>query len=1124
RISGVSEAQLRQTLMDRRRPPALLTDTLRRLMLTDASQYHALQPRLSVQGRLLARQFDLPAALVEEIVGAATAQELDTITRTARVPLRLAEEARLYQQQVRIARACEGLYQDLDANPDSARLLLHLLETLPEWSAKLRVNLYEGTPDGRLLASIGPDQEPALTLLWRGQLPQAFCQDLLTAIPEFGNATTLRERLQSQPLPPRQRLRKWLGLPAHKPAFRSPMRLADGRIGLPLSGRPDLLLTDDTLLDKLRLLELEDIHAEEALQALYRSGLDRVAVNARLDGLLDEMRQLRESLEPWRPEAGIRERLEQALWQFWRSSLLAELDRPTVRLELWQVPLQDLPPALPAFLRQRVRALLLNDVLPGEEGLQAMALQFPEVGALDIRSGQWSVGLVPMIARAWPRLGSLGLHVPGVVLDEQDLRALAGLPRLRWLDLAGMRIADLPATALDGLTLDFLGLDWLDLRSWPQWLSNAALGRIGELSLMGNRLSEIPGDLLNSADVLARRQRIVLRGNRFSLLSLLDLRLVEVFLRRFSFDLDPSPLIDAQLQAWIEERRQFQRALSEWIEAARATPEPLEYRRRIARSLLGCWRESLNPDSNPLLSLAEVSLDDLPGLLPGFLSARLRRLSLRQFSAEPGSLERFVGQFPHLVEISLVDGALAPAGPPTWLEAFGDLRELVLVRLDMTIDQAAMDVFARLPQLSVLLVDGNRLGEISDMSMFAQHYLTYLGLSQMQIASWPAWLDQMLPGGIERLDLDDNQLAELPERILANRRTPDGVTEISLHNNPLSRDILIRLHTSQHFSRPFSFDLDLPDEIAGLGYEMHTSDSDSEASEPLDNVIEDEDPFTLWHTGEADADARNRQLWNGLAAGGDSAALLGLVSRLRYSADYRSPVTRDDLVQRVWNVLAAAADDSGLRSILDGMAEEPLQQFSENETCPDGIRLEFNQMELTTWTRQALRQITEENRGPALFRLMRSLFRSQALDRIARDNSNGRDEAEVRLAYRLNRGADLQLPLPPRGMLYRGVADIAFGELDQAVSQVLREEAGTALLAFGAQCDFWVAYLREAFAARFAPLKEAYEAAVLGAVDAHPDESPEQTATRIRALEEKFRQDEQALLESLTLDQYLATR
>ncbi|MDR0280158.1 MAG: hypothetical protein LBJ37_19975, partial [Paucimonas sp.] len=32
RISGVSEAQLRQTLMDRRRPPALLTDTLRRLM------------------------------------------------------------------------------------------------------------------------------------------------------------------------------------------------------------------------------------------------------------------------------------------------------------------------------------------------------------------------------------------------------------------------------------------------------------------------------------------------------------------------------------------------------------------------------------------------------------------------------------------------------------------------------------------------------------------------------------------------------------------------------------------------------------------------------------------------------------------------------------------------------------------------------------------------------------------------------------------------------------------------------------------------------------------------------------------------------------------------------------
>ncbi|MDR0276280.1 MAG: NEL domain-containing protein, partial [Paucimonas sp.] len=1154
RISGVSEAQLRQTLMDRRRPPALLTDTLRRLMLTDASQYRALQPRLSAQGRLLARQFDLPAALVEEIVGAATVQELDTITRTARVPLRLAEEARLYQQQVRIARACEGLYQDLDANPDSARLLLHLLETLPEWPPKLRLALHEGAPEGRLLASIGPAQEPAVTLLWRGQLPQAFCQDLATAVHDLGfsDGATLREHLQAQPLPPRQRLRQWLGLPTHKPAFRSPMRLADGRLGHPLSGRPDLFITEDALLDKLRLLELEHIYPDDALVALYGKGLDRVAVNERLDGLLGEMLQLRQCMDRWVMSSASerlstarqrsRERIGQAIWSHWRRSILPELGQPAPRLILWRVQLVDLPAQLPDFFGARVRALQLNDVmqqegaaaaqLVDEPRLRELAQQFPSLTALDIRSGHWPAELSQAIARTWPRLRSLGLRELATPFGEHDLRALAALPRLRRLDLRGLRLGELSAMALNGLTLDFLGLDWLDLRAWPQWLDNTTLRRIGELSLVGNQLSEIPEDILAHPQARATPLRIALQGNRFSRQALLDLRIAEHFVRRFSFDLGLSTAVEQQLSGRIVERQRMQSALREWLDPATSpkalTPLQMTSRQAIGKALLKCWRDSLVEGSSATLVLEDVALDQLPGFLPPFFSERLRHLSLSRFSANDVQLERFVRQFPDLTELTLADALQAMPVVPGYLGFFTQLRRLSLLRMGLTVDQAAMRLFARLPLLSSLQLDGNQLGPITDLTLFQPRVLAFLGLSRMQIATWPAWLDGLFPTGIERLGLEDNLLSELPALLLNNRRSNVGAVEILLRGNPLSRRTMIQAHTSQHYSRPYTFVMDLPADIAAMERAAHPSDSDSEpASEGSPAVQEpplsDGDPTSTWQTGSVQRDARNLHTWDCLVERGDAGALLKLVRLLRHSADYRSLAARPELVDRVWTVLSAADQDRELRLLLNGMAEEPLRQVHEHETCPDGIRLEFNQMEFKVYVRQALRQVDEGNRGATLFRLMRSIFRAHTLDQLARREARGRDEAEVRLAYRLSWASDLQLPLPPRSMLYRGAANVSQGELNQALRSVREAERGQALLTFAAQCDFWVAYLREVFAARFKALKDGYEAAVLGSIDAHPDEGADQSSARIGALEATFRQDEQGLLERLTRELSLTT-
>ncbi len=1176
RISGVSEAQLRQSLLEQRRPPALLSDTLGRLGLEEvmrqaslhdlkdlsgpstgelfALSYERMQAPLSAAGQPLQGQFaGLPNGIIEEIVVAATSSELDTLA-AGRVPLRLAEEARLYQQQVRIARACEGLYLDVEANLDSARVLLHGLEALPDWPEDLRIGLYLGASDGPRLSGIGTGSGTEIALVWRQQLPGEFCQVLFGALPAelrtrlaIDDAPMLRRKLQEQPIAPRQRLREWLGMPTLKPGFHSPMRLADGRIGYPLSGRGQPFFTEDELLDKLRLLELEDLYPEDALQALYRAGLDRTAIAGRLDELLEERLQLGECLDRWALESArqtlgeshqqSRERIGAALWQHWRGNLLPELGRPEMPLHLSRIHLADLPTELPAFFRQRVASMVLSEVnlragapserLIREPQLQAFAEQFAQITALHVQGGEWQVGLPQMLARAWPQLRGLGLReLDGLMISDQDMRSLAGLTHLRWLELRGCRLLEWPIPVLDGLTLDYLGLDYLDLGAWPQWLDTVALARIGELSLMGNRLAELPPEILDDAEPVEVPTRVVLRGNQFNCQALLDLRVAERIRRRFVFDLNLPAELESDLGHLVQERSQLHAALQEWVYrsdgAGPLSPERLAYRRRLARRLLDFWREDLYLSGTALLHLEDAVLAEFPDNLPEFFPSRVRRLEMTRFDTTSVSLDEFLGRFPLLAELSLVAGRQALSQVPESLALLGHLREVALVRMGLTIDQAAMDTLGRIPLLSSLQLDGNRLGQITDVSMFHGRFLDFLGLAQMQISTWPTWLDGLIPQGIELLGLDDNQLTELPERLLQNRYVDNGALDISLRNNPLSRDTMIRAFTSQHSNRPYSFTMSLPEDIAAMEARVHTSDSEISPQLSEDGPSP-EDPLSTWQTGDVEADAQNRLLWQRIAQRGDAGSLLELVSRLRRSADYRSGNTRAELVTRIWTVLAAADQDDELRLILNGMAEEPLLQLHHQETCLDGLRLEFNQMELQVHTRQAVREAGTENRGPTLFRLMRGLFRAQTLDRIARERTGTRDEAEVRLAYRLRWAGQLELPVPPRGMLFRSEAEIAPGELDQALQRLQQEESGQGLLSFGADCDFWTAYLREAFADRFRQLKDDYEAAVLATVDIWPDESAEQSATRIRALEDKFKADERRLLEHLTLEQARAS-
>jgi len=264
-----------------------------------------------------------------------------------------------------------------------------------------------------------------------------------------------------------------------------------------------------------------------------------------------------------------------------------------------------------------------------------------------------------------------------------------------------------------------------------------------------------------------------------------------------------------------------------------------------------------------------------------------------------------------------------------------------------------------------------------------------------------------------------------------------------------------------------------------------------------------------WLDGTAEEIIGHQAVWDQIAAAGDAPMLMALIGRLRETADYLR--AREALVQRVWHVLGAAAQDPQLRHLLNAMAEEAIA----SRTCGDGVRLEFNQMEVQVFALDALRDIPDAERGPTLYRLMRRFYRLDEVDRLARLNARGRDEAEVRLAYRLRLAERLDLPLPPARMLYRTAAAVTADELLTVEGQVLASQDGSQFFANALNRDFWAAWLRDTYPSAFADLKATFDSERARVEDEFP-ELDDAYFARINTLDAEQKTREQELMKQLT--------
>lgn len=492
--------------------------------------------------QLLKRDYpQLSTSMAEELLRHAEPADLQHLSSKQRVPLTLARQAREAEQQVRLARAYEGLYLDELADSDTERLALHSLETLPGWSADVRLEIREYSFEGVLRDSIGSESAPIRKVLIVGddgkyQARDALDQHLhgedtlyasvLHALPDtqrtalgFGihDAARLEKSVQARPLAREQLapilLDNPLLKPAYDPAF---MGLRGGMQGYAQQAPYGMELhrRARSLYPGFSSEQIETLLAELS----QNSGTAHIGLTVREM----EFNRFNATMQRWMNSPTVSFRFSPAGVAEWQS-------RDTVYKALRQCLQRSGPPGVEVPGVLQPQALILdrmamnrhlasfpeleanfdhvttlslrnNDMLPG----QASFLRpFRQVRFLDLQGNLLKE--IPQVVTDMSHLRNLVLNNNRIELNALSVARLKRLTRLRSLGLRGNPLRLAPDISqmprLQVLQLDDTGLD-----SWPVGLFAQPRPRNIFLDLRQNPISRIPDVAPGSfrAELLAR--------------------------------------------------------------------------------------------------------------------------------------------------------------------------------------------------------------------------------------------------------------------------------------------------------------------------------------------------------------------------------------------------------------------------------------------------------------------------------------------------------------------------------------------------------------------------------------------------------------------------------------------
>ncbi len=484
----------------------------------------------------------LPGRAAQALLDAASSEDLERLQQTGRVPLRLAEAARVMLLQVRMVRAYEALYMDAPQGTDVARLTLGMLRHLPGASSGIRWRLFAEQTGDMPLATTAEGAhtwdllhvDQGFALLDTHGTRQAVSGDLFEVM---AAAYTDEQRIALQVGEPfAHNLRVWvtrlaqtrreevaalLG-GARTPWFRLPSRLADGRVGYPVSGRGQGRGIPEPqpgpYFRRIRYLYPTFTNAQVFawIDHARRSVLG-------LEGLLrtreQEFELLNSQLHAWaragasHPERVNRRSFRRALRGCWQHVLNEGQHRDDLnavyRWEMVGTRIESFPEIPDQVRFYHVSVLSLRNMrlttVP-ESFLRA----FPNVASLEMPGNQLS--RVPQALMQMTRLRMVDLSDNHIRLDPAQSTILGscpnlvsinlaynplgrtfsvnGLPRLNELYLAGTGISELPHGLLESPSVRLLDLHDNRFTQLPEGFFQSRLWVEGDVQLRGNPLSE----------------------------------------------------------------------------------------------------------------------------------------------------------------------------------------------------------------------------------------------------------------------------------------------------------------------------------------------------------------------------------------------------------------------------------------------------------------------------------------------------------------------------------------------------------------------------------------------------------------------------------------------------------
>ncbi|MBN0979320.1 hypothetical protein JTY93_21270 [Pseudomonas hygromyciniae] len=498
----------------------------------------------------------LPTSSVEAILGQATPRELKQLQQKKTPGLRLAEQARLSADDVRLNRAYEGLYSDACRNADSDRITLHLLKDVPTWPADLRIDIHQGDNSGRLLHSAGPldgrqrrqiaktphgYQAYDATGTPLGQPSNLLLEVIVSTLSDSKKSTLqvtdeagiagLRQQILTLALSQRVEIKSLLDLKHLQPWMVPPM--GGDRTFLvypfwsqlwPFGGNrpPDLVskvqelyprMDNDLARQFIRSLNLSE---PAALIEIERRRTEYQAMDTALSRWADTPQSADEQLhDPLGMRLASRRYIAQQLCAAWRREnrslwLAGVLDAQFLDLQLDD---GDLPPA---------------DFISGTQGfahidyLKIAGNHFPPTGSdflskfVGLRGLQLDCRLteLPTAITDMTQLTHLNLRHNDIRLTDASAQRLAAMVNLNELILDNNPNLGVPPDVSRMTNLNRLYLVNTGLTQWP--IGAEALLRLEDLHLQENAITQIPEAVFTHQRTDSQRRDILLHDNPLS--------------------------------------------------------------------------------------------------------------------------------------------------------------------------------------------------------------------------------------------------------------------------------------------------------------------------------------------------------------------------------------------------------------------------------------------------------------------------------------------------------------------------------------------------------------------------------------------------------------------------------